>query len=353
MGWPRSVLRFLVGSNPASLIRLKTSLQARQFSVCSRLNETFNFPTSPNDMPRSGGIASMMRLPIQSTAEGLGACFVGIPLDSGASNRSGTRLGPRQIRTESCMLRPYNNATGAAPFESLMIADIGDIPINTYNLAATVDIIHNHISTIAAYGCKPLILGGDHTITYPILRGIKDQYGPVGLVHVDAHSDTSDSMFGEKVTHGTPFRRAVEEGLLDCKRVVQIGLRGSGYTGKDYIWAEEQGFRLVLAQDCWHKSLVPLMDEVRQQMGSGPVYISFDIDGLDPAFAPGTGTPEIGGLTSIQGIEILRGCRGLNIVGGDMVEVSPPYDTTGTTALTAANLLFEMLSVLPGVIYKD
>jgi len=251
------------------------------------------------------------------------------------------------------MLRPYNNATGAAPFESLMIADIGDIPINTYNLAATVDIIHNHISTIAAYGCKPLILGGDHTITYPILQGIKDQYGPVGLVHVDAHSDTSDSMFGEKVTHGTPFRRAVEEGLLDCKRVVQIGLRGSGYTGKDYKWPEEQGFRLVLAKDCWHKSLVPLMDEVRQQMGSGPVYISFDIDGLDPAFAPGTGTPEIGGLTSIQGIEILRGCRGLNIVGGDMVEVSPPYDTTGTTALTAANLLFEMLSVLPGVIYKD
>ncbi|KAM7440655.1 hypothetical protein ABFA07_010180 [Porites harrisoni] len=348
----RLIVRFL-GSKPFHLIGNKPLLQSRKITISSRLNkDDFNFPISPNDMPRSGGIASMMRLPVPSNAEGLDACFVGIPLDSGTSNRSGTRLGPRQIRAESCMIRPYNNVTGAAPFESLMIADIGDIPINTYSLAATVDIIRRHIAAIANLGCKPLILGGDHTITYPILQGIKEKHGPVGLVHVDAHSDTSDSMFGEKVTHGTPFRRAVEEGLLDCKRVVQIGLRGSGYTGKDYQWAEDQGFRLVLAHECWHKSLVPLMAEVRQQMGSGPVYISFDIDGLDPAFAPGTGTPEIGGLTSIQGIEILRGCRGMNVVGGDMVEVSPPYDTTGTTALTAANLLFEMLCVLPGVKYK-
>lgn len=340
------VLRFLVCSNAPRL-------HSRNVTVCSRLSRDFNYPMSPNDMPRAGGIASMMRLPVRETAEGLNVCFIGIPLDSGTSNRSGTRLGPRQIRAESCLLRPYNNATGAAPFESLMVADLGDIPINTYNLAATVEIIHKHIATIAGYGCVPLVLGGDHTISYPILKGIKEKHGPVGLVHVDAHSDTNDVMFGEKITHGTTFRRAVEEGLLDCDRVVQIGLRGSGYTGKDYAWAEDQGFRLVSAKDCWHKSLEPLMAEVRQQMGSGPVYISFDIDSLDPAFAPGTGTPEIGGLTSIQGIEIVRGCHGLNIVGGDLVEVSPPYDTTGTTALTAANLLFEMLSVLPGVIYKS
>lgn len=347
----RCLVRFLVGSNRLHRNGLKIAQQARKIAVCRRLNNDFNFPTSPNDMPRAGGIASMMRLPVQESAEGLDACFVGIPLDSGTSNRSGTRFGPRQIRAESCFLRPYNNATGAAPFESMMVADIGDIPINTYSLAATVEIIHKNIAAIVNHGCKPLVLGGDHTISYPILRGIKDKHGPVGLVHVDAHSDTSDVMFGEKVTHGTPFRRAVEEGLLDGKRVVQIGLRGTGYTGKDYKWAADQGFRLVLAHECWHKSLEPLMAEVRQQMGSGPVYISFDIDGLDPAFAPGTGTPEIGGLTSIQGIEILRGCRGMNVVGGDLVEVSPPYDTTGTTALTAANLMFEMLCVLPEVKY--
>lgn len=327
--------------------------QVRHIAFSTRLRKDFNFPTPPDDMPRSGGISSMMRLPIQRNAQGLDVCFVGIPMDSGASNRSGTRLGPRQIRAESCLLRPYNTATGAAPFESLMVADIGDIPINTYSLAKTVDIIHKHIGAIAELGCKPLVLGGDHTITYPILQGIKDKHGPVGLVHVDAHSDTNDLMFGERVTHGTPFRRAVEEGLLDCKRVVQIGLRGPGYTANDFDWPEKQGFKLVMAHECWHKSLEPLMAKVRQQMGNGPVYISFDIDGLDPAFAPGTGTPEIGGLTVMQGLEIVRGCRGMNIVGGDLVEVSPPYDTTGTTALTGANLLFEMLCVLPGVHYSS
>lgn len=347
----RHLLRCFVRSKPSSLNVV--AHQARQIAFSSQLQKDFNFPTSPDDMPRSGGISSMMRLPIQKNAQGLDACFVGIPLDSGASNRSGTRLGPRQIRTESCLLRPYNTSTGAAPFDSLMIADIGDIPINTYSLTKTVDIIHKHIAAIAELGCKPLVLGGDHTITYPILKGIKDKHGPVGLVHVDAHSDTNDLMFGEKVTHGTTFRRAVEDGLLDCKRVVQIGLRGPGYTENDFEWPEKQGFRLVKAHECWHKSLEPLMSEVRQQMGSGPVYVSFDIDGLDPAFAPGTGTPEIGGLTVMQGLEVVRGCRGMNVVGGDLVEVSPPYDTTGTTALTGANLLFEILCVLPGVRYSS
>ena len=156
-------------------------------------------------------------------------------------------------------------------------------------------------------------------------------------------------MFGEKIAHGTPFRRAVEEGLLDDKRCVQIGLRGTGYAADDFDWPRQQGFRVVQAEECWYKSLTPLMEEVRAQIGDGPVYLTFDIDGLDPAFAPGTGTPEIGGLTTIQALEIIRGCRGLNLVGCDLVEVSPPYDTSGNTALTAANLLFEMLCVLPGV----
>ena len=173
------------------------------------------------------------------------------------------------------------------------------------------------------------------------------------MVHVDAHADINDSMFGERITHGTPFRRAVEEGLLDGPRVVQIGLRSSGYAADDFDWPRSQGFRVVQAEDCWHKSLTPLMEEVRAQLGSGPVYISFDIDGLDPAYAPGTGTPEIGGLTTPQALEILRGCRGLDIVGGDLVEVAPPYDPSGNTALTGANLLFEMLCVFPGVHYRN
>ena len=172
-------------------------------------------------------------------------------------------------------------------------------------------------------------------------------HGPVGLVHVDAHADINEHMFGEEIAHGTPFRRAVEEGLLDTSRVIQIGLRGTGYADDDFDWPRQQGFRVVQAEECWHRSLTPLMEEVREQMGSGPTYLSFDIDSLDPAYAPGTGTLEIGGLTTIQALEIIRGLKGVNLVGCDLVEVSPPYDQAGTTALIAANLLYEMLCVVP------
>lgn len=315
--------------------------------------DEFNQPLGGNDMPRFGGPATIMRLPSQQGTAGLDACFVGVPFDIGTSNRAGTRHGPRQIRAESCLLRPYNMTTRAAPFDSLQVADIGDVPVNPFNLLDAVRIIEEAYDTIVADGCKPLTLGGDHTITLPILRAMKKKYGPVGLVHVDAHADINDSMFGERIAHGTPFRRCVEEGLIDGNRVVQIGLRGSGYTAEDFDWPAAQGFRVVLATECWNKSLAPLMEEVREKLGRGPVYVSFDIDGLDPAFAPGTGTPEIGGLTSAQGQEILRGCRGLDIVGGDLVEVSPPYDPSGNTALVGANMLFEMLCVLPGVAYRD
>ncbi len=315
---------------------------------------TLNMPMGGNDMPRAGGPATMMRLPLQKDAKGLDACFVGIPLDWGASNRSGTRMGPRYIRVESALLRPYNVVTRAAPFDALQVADISDVPVNPYNLLDSVRIIEEfYTKKILAHGCKPLTLGGDHTVTLPILRAIRKKYGPVGLVHIDAHADINDTMFGEKIAHGTPFRRCVEEGLIEGKRVVQIGLRGSGYTAEDFDWPQRQGFRVVQATECWNKSLAPLMKEVRKQLGKGPVYISFDIDGLDPSFAPGTGTPEIGGLTSAQGQEIVRGCRGLDVIGGDLVEVSPPYDATGNTALVGANLLFEMLCVLPGVPYRD
>ena len=309
-------------------------------------------PLGGNKMPRFAGPATMMRLPSLPSAKGLDACFVGVPIDTGTSNRSGARFGPRQIRAESCLIRPYNMATRAAPFDSLSIADIGDVAINTFNLQKSIPIIEAAYDEILSHGCKPLTLGGDHTITLPILRAMRRKHGPLGLVHIDAHADVNDTMFGEKIAHGTPFRRCVEEGLLDGKRVVQIGLRATGYAADDFDWPRRQGFRVVEAEECWYRSLAPLMAEVREQVGGGPVYFSFDIDGLDPSYAPGTGTPEIGGLTTPQALEIIRGCRGLDIVGGDLVEVAPPYDPSGNTALTAANLLFEILCVFPGVEYR-
>jgi len=317
------------------------------------MEKKFNQPLGGNDMPRFGGIATMMRLPHVPNSHGLDVAFVGVPFDIGTSNRSGARFGPRQIRCESCLIRPYNMATRAAPFDSLQVADIGDVAINTFNIEKSMVIIESAYDDILAQDCRPLTMGGDHTIALPILRSIAKKYGPVGIVHVDAHADINDTMFGERIAHGTPFRRAIEENLVDPKRMVQIGLRATGYEADDFDWPREQGVRVVPAEDCWYQSLKPLMAEVREQLGKGPVYITFDIDGLDPAYAAGTGTPEIGGLSIHQGLEIIRGCRGLDVVGGDLVEVAPAYDTTGNTALTAANLLFEMLCVFPGVKYRE
>ncbi|TPL35991.1 agmatinase [Mesorhizobium sp. B2-4-6] len=264
-------------------------------------------------------------------------------MDIGTSNRSGTRLGPRQIRDESRMIRPYNMATRAAPFETLQVADIGDIPINTFDLKKSVEIIAAFYREIVAHDVVPLALGGDHTLTWPILRAMREKYGPVALIHVDAHSDTNETMFGETVAHGCPFRRAWEEGCLVNDKVFQIGLRGSGYAADDFDWGRKKGWTVIQAEECWYKSLAPLMVDIRAKIGDTPVYLSFDIDSLDPAFAPGTGTVEVGGLTTWQALEIVRGTSGLNLVGGDLVEVSPPYDPSGNTALIAANLLFEML----------
>lgn len=311
-----------------------------------------NQPLSGNAMPRFGGIASMMRLPVATSAQGLNAAFIGIPLDTGTSHRPGARFGPRQIRAESCLLRPYNMATGAAPFDALQVADLGDVPINTYSLQKSLPIITDFYREVLGHGCIPLTMGGDHTIALPILRAVAAKHGPVALVHVDAHADINEDMFGEPIAHGTPFRRAVEEGLLACDKVYQIGLRGTGYAADDFDWPRSQGFTVVPAHEVWYQSLAPLMQKVRERIGNTPCYLSFDIDGIDPAYAGGTGTPEVGGLSVPQALEIVRGCRGLNLVGADLVEVSPPYDPSGNTALLGANLLFEMLCALPGVPHR-
>jgi guanidinobutyrase len=313
----------------------------------------YNQPLSGNEMPRFAGIASMFRLPTPETANGIEVGIVGVPLDIGTSNRTGTRFGPRQIRAESVLVRPYNMATGAAPFDSFQVADLGDVALNPFNLKDSIDIIEQHYKKLLQDVVTPMSLGGDHTIALPILRAVAEKHGPVALIHVDAHADVNDTMFGEAITHGTIFRRAIEEGLVKPEKMFQIGLRATGYAADDFDWARNKGVTVVKAAESWYKSQAPLKDSVRKNnCTQQPVYLSFDIDGLDPSVAPGTGTPEPAGLMTSQGLEIIRGCFGLNLVGCDLVEVSPPYDTSGNTALLAANLFFEMLCSLPGCVRR-
>jgi len=308
-----------------------------------------NQPLSGNDLARFSGPNTFMRLPQATRLDGLDVAVVGVPMDIGTSWRSGTRFGPKQVRAESAMIRPYNMGTGAAPFDSLQVADVGDVAINTFSLSQSLEIIESSYKAILEYNLIPMGIGGDHSITLPILRAMAEKHGPLALVHVDAHADVNDDMFGEKETHGTVFRRAYEEGLIVPKKTFQIGIRGSGYAATDFTEARGWGFRQYPAETLWHKSLTAIGDEIRDEIGTTKTYVTYDIDSLDPAYAPGTGTPEIGGLTTPQALQLIRTLKGLNIVGCDLVEVSPPYDPSGNTALTGANLLYELLCVLPGV----
>lgn len=311
-----------------------------------------NQPISGNDLARFSGPNTFMRLPSANALDALDVAVLGIPMDIGTSWRSGTRFGPKQIRAESSMIRPYNLMTGAAPFDSLQVADIGDLAINTFSLADSIRIITESYDAILTHDVIPMAMGGDHSITLPILRSIARKHGPVALVHVDAHADVNDDMFGEKETHGTVFRRAYEEGLIQPDKVYQVGLRGTGYAATDFTEAQGWGFQQFLAPELWHRNLSDLGTEIRRDIGDRPTYLTYDIDSLDPAYAPGTGTPEIGGLTTPQAMELIRALKGTSIVGCDLVEVSPPYDPSGNTALTGANLLYELLCILPGVVER-
>ena len=309
----------------------------------------FHQPISGNELARFSGPNTFMRLPQARSMEGLDVAVLGVPMDIGTSWRSGTRFGPKQIRAESAMIRPYNMATGAAPFDHLQVADVGDLAINTFSLKDSIRIIKESYDAILTHDLIPMAMGGDHSITLPILRAIAQKHGPVALVHIDAHADVNDEMFGEKETHGTVFRRAYEEGLIQPDKVYQVGLRGSGYAATDFTEAQGWGFQLFPAHELWNRPLDKLGGEIRRDIGDRPTYVTYDIDSLDPAYAPGTGTPEIGGLTTPQALQLIRALKGIEIVGCDLVEVSPPYDPSGNTALTGANLLYELLCILPGV----
>jgi guanidinopropionase len=304
-----------------------------------------DIPDSMN-APRYSGIATFMRTPLVQDPSGLDIAFIGIPYDGAVEGRSGARQGPREIRNISSMIRTIHHLTRINPFKICDIADIGDVTFtNVYRIEDVHNDILNFYKRLHEAGVVPLTAGGDHSITLPILRAIGKET-PVGLVHIDAHTDTNDMEMGSKFSHGTPFRRAVEEGVLDAKRTVQIGIRGAQNSEESWDFSSESGMRLIFMEEFTSLGVEGVIDQTRMIIGGGPTYISFDIDGLDPAYAPGTGTPEVGGLTTREAQTLLRGLRGLNLIGADVVEVSPPLDSSGNTALVAATIMYEILCLL-------
>ena len=314
------------------------------------MKANFFSPITGSVMPRFAGLATLMRLPYldfdHEAFSQVDIGLVGVPWDGGTTNRAGARHGPRQVRDLSTMIRNVNRASGINPFALCNCADLGDTPVNPIDVMDSMARIKNFFDRVCDAGIAPLAVGGDHLSTLPIMRALAKK-GPVGMVHFDAHTDTWDGYFGGfKYTHGTPFRRAVEEGLLDPKRTVQIGIRGALYNDAEDTWGQQQGIRVIDIDEFHALGIEAVMAEARRVVGDGPTYVSFDVDALDPVYAPGTGTPEIGGMTTLEAQWAVRKLQGLNLVGGDVVEVSPPFDTSGNTAMVGATMLFEILCVL-------
>ncbi|HRJ70352.1 MAG TPA: agmatinase [Beijerinckiaceae bacterium] len=308
----------------------------------------FNQPVSGLVTPRFAGIATFMRLPHVplTRARGIDIGLVGVPFDGGTTNRPGPRHGPRQVREMSQMVRRMHPDSHIVPYELANCADLGDCPVNPADLKDAVKRIEKFYRTLVAKGIRPLSAGGDHLISWPILRALGAEH-PVGMVHFDAHTDLFAGYFGGfTVTHGTPFRRAIEDGVLDPKRTVQIGIRGSMYDNEDRDFAASVGVRIIDIEEFHDLGIDRTMEIARKIVGGGPTYVSFDIDALDPAYAPGTGTPEIGGFTNREAQFMLRKLRGVNIVGADMVEVSPPFDPSGMTAYNGATMMWEILCLM-------
>ena len=307
-------------------------------------------PISGFDLPRFAGVPTFMRLPYipldhaDLTAVDIG--LIGVPWDSGTTNRPGPRHGPRQLRDMSTMIRAGNGITGVRPFELVNCADLGDVGSNPADIQDSMKRITTFYDKVLEAGIIPLTAGGDHLSTLPILRSVAKK-APVGMIHFDSHTDLFHSYFdGTMYTHGTPFRRAVEEGLLDPKRVCMIGIRGTAYDTEDRDFADAVGIRVIPIEEFHARGTEDVMSEAREIAGAGDTYVSYDIDFVDPAFAPGTGTPEVGGPNSWQALEVARLLQGVEIVGADMVEVSPPFDQSGNTAYLGVSIMFEMLCVM-------
>ena len=319
-----------------------------------RAHDPAFLPPSGFDLPRYAGVATMMRLPLRSVEAPGGAelGFLGVPWDGGTTNRPGARHGPRAVRDASTMIRTVNQATAAAPFHTAACADLGDVAVNPADLEATLASVEAAVRAAAAAGVLPVVVGGDHLTSLPVLRALA-QDGPLGMVHFDAHTDLFDAYFGgARLTHGTPFRRAVEEGLIDPARVVQIGVRGTTYDGEDRAFAARAGVRVVPIEELRARGPADVAAEARGILGQGPAYLSFDVDTIDPAQAPGTGTPEVGGIDVADAQLMLRALDGLDLHGADLVEVSPPFDLGGLTAWVAASLLFEIACVMAPVVAR-
>jgi len=314
----------------------------------------YNQPMSGLVTPRFGGLATFNRLPHVplDEATGIDIGIVGIPWDGGTTNRPGPRHAPRQMRDQSAMVRRMHQVTKVVPYDLANVADLGDCPVNPANVDDALARVETYFKKLVGKGIRPLSAGGDHLSTLPVLRAVGEKK-PVGLIHFDAHTDLYDSYFGGfKYTHGTPFRRAIEEGVLDPKRTIQIGLRGSMYDNDDFEYGEKMGVRLVRIEEAIEKGSKAIMAEARKIVGDGQTYVSFDIDMLDPVYAPGTGTPEIGGFTTREAQAMLRELRGLNIVGADVVEVSPPFDPSGLTAYAGVVMMFEILCSMAEAVAK-
>jgi agmatinase len=299
-------------------------------------------PRDPFVSPRFGQIATFMLLPSAESFEGLDVAILGIPYDGGTSYRPGARFGPRAIREQSSLIRTWHPVLKVHPFERLRVADCGDVDVTPISIHDTYAAISRRIDDVVAARTMPLCVGGDHSVTLPILRSLARRHGPLGVVHFDAHPDTWDEYFGHKYFHGTPFRRAVEEGAVDPRRMIQIGLRGPLYGPEDFAFHDEHGIEAIRIEAVKEHGVGWVRERLSRLRG-GAVYCSFDIDAVDPAYAPATGTPEVGGLTSYEALCLVRGLAGLTLVGADIVEVAPPYDGPGqVTALLAANLMFEL-----------
>ncbi|GAB3555985.1 agmatinase [Spelaeicoccus albus] len=317
------------------------------------MNRTPVGPLDASKTPRFAGLSTFARLPRIEDVDGTDIAVVGIPFDTGVSYRPGARFGPEHVRASSRLLRPYNPAQDFSGWEAVQVADAGDIAANPYHIDKAVRQVADAAAELGSSVSRILTLGGDHTIAYPLLQAINAKCGPVAVLHFDAHLDTWDTYFEEPVTHGTPFRRASEEGLIDRTASMHVGTRGPLYGKQDLEDDERLGFSLVTSEYVEEHGIPSALARIRKRVGDKPLYISVDIDVLDPAHAPGTGTPEAGGLTSRELLRLIRGLTDLRIVGADVVEVAPAYDHAQMTGIAASHVAYELMTAMAQAIVRE